>query len=448
MYFLALFVYPALLGVLSLGLGLLAGRIAGVHIPGALLAPLGFAGIVCLTQLGTQLSATAKLTAPLLVILTVAGLALGRGRLRALASPAALPAMLVAVAAFVAYAAPVMLSGQVGWTSYGVDTTPPIHWLGADQLANHGRSFVDVGRSSSAHITAGYFNVSYPSGGNTALGVTQQLTGVSVAWLFQPYLAVSGAMLALVLLWLVQQVLASPWLAAVTAFVAAQPALLYAFFLQGQMKEVLAALLVPLVAATTVLYARTLSSGPRAAIPLAIAGAAGMGATGVGFAAWLGPGALLALIAVAWTFWTTDRKQVLLHAGVFVLGIVVRVGVQHGQPAHAALLLDRPDQLAEVHVGHTREGDADRTGRAAGQRPGDRVRGVGELVDRVADALLGRLADRPGLVDDVGDRRLRDAGQPGDVVDRGHWSSSSLVAPLLRNRLRLAIRQYHPSSTR
>jgi hypothetical protein len=322
-FFLALFVYPVLLGALSLGLGLLVERASAVRLPGPLLPPLGFAALIGLTQLGTQLTATARLTAPVVVVLALAGLWLGRTRLPALRTRGALVAALVAVATFTSFAAPVLFSGHVGWTSYGVDTTPPIHWLGADQLANHGRDFGNTARSSSANITAGYFNASYPSGGNSALGVTQQLTGVSVPWLFQPFLAFSCAMLGLVLFWIIRQVLPSRWLAALTAFIAAQPALLYAFFLQGQMKEVLAALLVPLVAATVVVYGRTLTAGPRAAIPLAVAGAAGMGATGVGFGAWLGPGALLAVIVAIRTFWRSDRKQVLAHAAVFVVAVVV-----------------------------------------------------------------------------------------------------------------------------
>ena len=140
MFFLALVVYPLLLGALALGLGLLVERAAAARLPGTLLAPVGFALLLCVSQLGTQIAATAPLTAPLVVVLAMAGLALGRARVREASRTALLP-LAVAAGVYIVFAAPVILTGQVGFASYGVDTTPPIHWLGAAHLASDGHDF-------------------------------------------------------------------------------------------------------------------------------------------------------------------------------------------------------------------------------------------------------------------------------------------------------------------
>jgi hypothetical protein len=317
--FLSAFAYPLLLCALALGVGLAIERAAATTLPGALTLPLGFAGIVGLTQIGTSWAAMAPLATPLVVVVAMAGLVLGRarlapGRARVIAT---LPAVLTALALYLTFAAPVILSGRPTWTAYGVDTTSAFHWLGAEHVASKGLDFSDAGQSAATAITAGYFANSYPAGGNTALGVTARLTGVAVAWLWQPFLAVVCALLGLALYALVSEVVSPRWLAAGIAFVGAQPALLYGLFLQGQVKEVIAVMLLPLMAGVLLAYRRSLPDSWRAPIPLAVAGAAGVGATGVGFAAWLGTAALVALGLAARPLWPHHRRLLLLQVGCF-----------------------------------------------------------------------------------------------------------------------------------
>jgi len=69
-------VLPLVLGLLSLGCGLLLKWAAGVQLAGALLLPVGFSVIVVTGTIATSNSATARLTTPILVALSVAGLAL------------------------------------------------------------------------------------------------------------------------------------------------------------------------------------------------------------------------------------------------------------------------------------------------------------------------------------------------------------------------------------
>ena len=61
---LAWIVFPLVLGVLSLGCGLLVEQLAGIALPGALLLPLGLAVLVVEADLATMTGATATLAAP------------------------------------------------------------------------------------------------------------------------------------------------------------------------------------------------------------------------------------------------------------------------------------------------------------------------------------------------------------------------------------------------
>src|SRR5215211_245539 len=66
-------VFPLVLAALCVGCGLLAERVAGIPLPGALIAPVGCAAIIAVCQLTTLSAATAKLSAPLIPALAIAG---------------------------------------------------------------------------------------------------------------------------------------------------------------------------------------------------------------------------------------------------------------------------------------------------------------------------------------------------------------------------------------
>lgn len=323
-YIAAVGLQPALLAVLSLGAGLLVERAAGRRIPGALVVPLGFALLMCITQLTTRLDATAELTPWVVVLFGAGGFAAGWGRLRAISRETVWPA-LAGAGAYVAFAAVVMLAGRPTWAAYGADTTAAIHWLGADHFLAQGADFATGAPSAATTITAQYFDTAYPSGGNTLAGAVSDLLAQPVPWLWQPFLAVAGAMLALSLYALVRPAVSRGWMAAAVAVVGAQPALLFGFALQGQVKEVLGATFVPLLAGTVWRYAADVraGAGARAALPIAVAGAGGIAAVGPGFALWLGPAALAAL----WLAWRAAgpgrRAAVLAPAAAFLAAVAV-----------------------------------------------------------------------------------------------------------------------------
>ena len=94
----------------------------------------------------------------------------------------------------------------------------------------------------------------------------------------------------------------SAWRRAAVATIAAQPALVYAYALQGSIKELATLWLVPLLAALVATLAAlpklagaSFRYGPRQLLPLAIVSAAGIAAIGAAVAPWLAPVLLVAL---------------------------------------------------------------------------------------------------------------------------------------------------------
>src|SRR5439155_6037919 len=127
----------------------------------------------------------------------------------------------------------------------------------------------------------------YPVGSFAPLGVVQRLVGIDAAWLWQPYLAFLGGLLALALYALAGRVVPSRPLRAAVAFVAAQPAILFGYSLWGGIKELATAVLVVVLAACVTPLLEDGSA--RAAVPLATAAAAIVGVLSLGGALWLAP---------------------------------------------------------------------------------------------------------------------------------------------------------------
>jgi hypothetical protein len=241
----AWFVFPGVLLALALGCGLLVRRVAGVALPGALLPGAGLALIVVVAGFLTLVDATAELATPAVVALALAGLALGRGSLGR-PSPWALAA---AGGVFAVYAAPIVLSGEATFAGYiRLDDTAT--WLAlTDRVLEHGRSLDGLAPSTYEATLAFNLADGYPVGVFLPLGVVGRLLGEDVAWLFQPYMAALAAMLALALWSLAQPLVGRAPLRAGIAFVAAQSALLFGYYLWGGVKELAAAMLIASICA-------------------------------------------------------------------------------------------------------------------------------------------------------------------------------------------------------
>ena len=276
---------PLVLGLLSLGCGLLIERAAGYRVQRELLLPLGFAAIVVISLCTTATSATARLTTPIVVALAVVGLGLAfpmRLR-RADAWPAA-----SAAAVYAAFGAPVFLSGTATFAGY-IKLDDTATWLAfTDRLLDHGRNSSGLAPSTYEAAISLFFAGGYPVGAFPPLGVAHELLGTDSAWIFQPYTAFLAAMLALGIFGLLARVIESSSLRAIAAFVAAQPALLFGYSLWGGVKEVAAAAIIVLIAALT---PAVLQEGARlrSGLPVAVATAALLGVVSFFGALWVVP---------------------------------------------------------------------------------------------------------------------------------------------------------------
>jgi hypothetical protein len=311
--------FPLILGLLSLGCGLLLEQAAGMRLRGSLLLPVGFAVIVVVGGLMTTNEITAPFTMPLTLALAVAGLALALPwRAKRVDGWAAVSG----IGTYAVYAAPIVLSGTATFAGY-IKLDDTASWLGiTDRLMAHGRNLAGLPPSSYQAMLDYYLkSYGYPVGVFPPLGIGHSLLGEDSAWLFQPYLAFLAAMLALSLYGLAARLIESLPLRALGTFVAAQAALLYGYALWGGVKELAASAMLVLVAALTpTALAKTAS--PRTVLPLSTATGALIGILNVGAGVWLAP-LLLPVLVLALKL----RRRALVRVGVAFAGLVVAFSV-------------------------------------------------------------------------------------------------------------------------
>jgi hypothetical protein len=277
--------FPLVLLLISTGCGLLIEILAGVRLPGAVVPAAGLALVVVATHFTTLSDATAEISVPLVVALATLGIALSfpwRPR-----GPIDRWAVATALGAFAIYAAPVVLSGAATFTGY-IKLDDTATWLAiTDRIMEHGRDLSGLPRSSYEATLAFNLPGGYPIGAFLPLGVGHALTGEDSAWVFQPYMALLGAMLATTFYALAAPILRSLPLRALTAFVACQAALLFGYYLWGGVKEIAAAWVLGLIAAVG--SPITDGATARSVLPLAIAGAATLAILSFGGVMWFAP---------------------------------------------------------------------------------------------------------------------------------------------------------------
>jgi hypothetical protein len=277
--------FPLILLILCGGCGLLVDRFTGRATPRALVPVVGFAVIIGVGQFLTLGDATAGFTTPAVVAIAVVGYAVGLpGRWSRFE-----PWVVVAVGAvFVIYAAPIVLSGEPTIAGF-IKLDDTATWLAlTDRVMEHGRSLDGLAPSTYEATLAFNLGDGYPIGVFIPLGVGGELLGTDVAWLVQPFIAFAAGLLALGLWSLARPLVASPALRAAAAFVAAQPALLFGYYLWGGIKEVAAAALIAGTAALAV-AALERSRDPLALVGPVLTSAALVGVLSAGGLIWLVP---------------------------------------------------------------------------------------------------------------------------------------------------------------
>jgi hypothetical protein len=268
------------LGLLCLGCGLLVRPRRDV-----LVLPTGFAVLIVVASLATANGVTARAATPLVVACAVAGLVLARNRRPRIDWWAAG----VAVAVFAAYGAPILLSGRATFAGYiTLDDTSTFLSL-TDRVMQHGRDIGGLPPSTYQQVLEVNLAHGYPVGSLMPMGVGHVILRQDVAWLFQPTIVFAAAMLALALYGLAAPLVRSPRLRAVAVFVAAEPALLYAYSLWTGIKELTAAALIALVAALV---------PTRRLFAVAVAAVALLDVLGAAGAVWLVPALVVVVLLV------------------------------------------------------------------------------------------------------------------------------------------------------
>ena len=307
--------FPLLLMALYSGCGLGVEALARTRLPGALLPAVGFAVIVVAGQFLTLVESTAGLTTPLVVVIALAGLGLATIGRRPSRPPVYLVAGLAVV--FAVYAAPIVLSGEATLAGY-IKLDDTATWLAfTDQVMANGRDLDGLAPSSYEATLQINIGDGYPVGVFIPLGVGSELVAEDPAWLIQPYMATLAVLLALAAWSLVGDVVRSPSIRAALMVVAAQPALLFGYYLWGGVKELAAAALIATTAALAgFALARPAEFGRL--VPLAVSTAAVVGVLSGGGAFWLVPILVVALVGFGREI---PPRRLAARAGGFALGV-------------------------------------------------------------------------------------------------------------------------------
>jgi hypothetical protein len=337
MFLLATLLYPCVLALLCVGAGLLVDRVSGGFLPGVLLAVVGAAALIGVSQLTTYSVFAAPATPYVLALLALAGFIVGRGRVVTVLQALRTGGwrrfgwqLAVPILAYVCTLAPVLFAGRASFSSYGVLTDSAFHMLGADFLIRHGQDFshLDLHNSSGLYLNA-YYNTSYPSGADTLFGGSAFLAHVSLLWAFQPFNAFMLALATGPAWTLVRRLGLDGWLAALATLTITLPALVFGYELIASVKEITALPMILTLGALVVLHPRWLRDPPPGAAPFALVAAAGISALGVAFGAWV----LTAVIVLAAILLRdiaagrqSGRQALLLVAGGAVIALVAALG--------------------------------------------------------------------------------------------------------------------------
>jgi hypothetical protein len=287
--------FPIVIGAISLGCGLLLETVTGERFSGVLLLPVGLALLVLLPQLaiGAGLEGLAR---PSVLVAAAAGYALGWRTLRERARGLDRWALGAAALVYLIFGAPILLTGDATFAGFiMLDDTSTFSAL-VDHFYAHGRDFSGLPQSTYEATVQINLSQGYPVGSMLPLETVRPLVGQDLLWIYQPYLSYMAAMVALCVYAITAPLVVTPWRRFVVAAIAAQPAILFAYAMQGGVKELASAWLLCLTAAVAAPLARE-PGHARSAIPAAVVVGAFLSALGAGGGAWTAP--ILLAVAVA-----------------------------------------------------------------------------------------------------------------------------------------------------
>ena len=307
--------FPLVLAALALGCGLLVERVSGTPLPRPLLLPAGLALVIAASLFPPLFESTAFLATPLVVALAAAGFGLSWPFRRLRADGWAVGA---AVVTYLAFAMPALGLWRRTFAGYIKLDDTATYLAMLDRYIDHGYNVSGLDLSTYRRTLETSLSTGYPMGSVMPVGIGHKVLGTDTAWLWQPYLCFLAAMVALGLYVLVGSVVRSGPLRAFAATVAASAALLYGYALWGGVKELAQAVLLVAAAALVPVFLRR--PGIRAALPLAVVGAATLGVQSAAGALWL---LVPALVVGVVLLRRPDRRASAIAGGALVAATVV-----------------------------------------------------------------------------------------------------------------------------
>lgn len=299
--FLYWILFPLIFGAILVGLGLGLRRLT-IPFSSVLLLPAGYAVCVLVSTFITWWHVTAPISAPVVVILAIAGWVVGiRGtytvaRLRE-GAQREWPWLAAGFGGMVAFGASAITNGKPTFTGYNeiVDIGYQFDW--ANYLGEHGRQWVDKSQDSVLNVVSRTLEVGYPSGPQAVLGTIPRLFGMHLEWAYQPMMAIIAGCLVLAAYSLIREVTDSRKFAALGAFAAGQSSVLIAYAQIGGIKELAgAATLMTAAAFLNSARGHTDRADWRVALPVAVGFGAAFTVFSITLLPWLallGLGALL-----------------------------------------------------------------------------------------------------------------------------------------------------------
>lgn len=312
---------PAALLLVTIGLSLLVERLTGFVLPWAVRPALGLAIAIVIAQFGTATDATAEMTLPAIIIVSLAGLVVGRKVPQRRPDSAEVG---VGVAVFLLYASPFLIIGEATLAGY-IKLDDTATWLAlTDHVFEFGRGLGQLAPSSHQQVLEDYLGGSYPIGGFVPMALMSKLSGQDIAFTVQPSMAFAAATMALLLFELARRLVLGVGRAVLIALLASLASLLIGYYLWGGVKEMVVAALLPLAPLLAACAAG--ENWPRRAwVPIGVAAAAMVVVLGPGGAVWVIPTLLPAAVAV----WRRHgARRTLAIAGpvaAFSLALVVPV---------------------------------------------------------------------------------------------------------------------------
>jgi hypothetical protein len=235
-YLAALLVPVVVLWLVSLGCGLALERaFKNLRLPNPLLLVLGLCVSLVLILPGYAVGAPDGLAIALVGTVTVVGLLLARGGLRARWNPGWPGAAGLAV--YSLYMLPVIAYGHWTWSGYDFVNDSAFEMLLAEHIQGFGTALGHIPPSTAREFLISYFGSGYPLGSQSLLGTLGGMTRLSVPILYQGYISALASLAAVALATVTTRVL-TPRRAALVAFVAIGANLTYQYALQGGIKEI------------------------------------------------------------------------------------------------------------------------------------------------------------------------------------------------------------------